>query len=86
MLKSQLEIAQKADIIAEKRYAVSKERFLIGRIDIIELNIALEEKDRSKQRYLAALRTFWAGFYEMRRLTLYDFLNNQPLEVDFENI
>ena len=86
MLKSQLEIAQKADVIAEKRYAVSKERFLIGRIDIIELNIALEEKDRSKQRYLTALRTFWRGFYEMRRLTLYDFLNDRPLEVDYENI
>lgn len=86
MLKSQLEIAQKADIIAEKRYAVSKERFLIGRIDIIELNLALEEKDRSKQRYLAALRTYWRGFYEMRRLTLYDFLNGQPLEVDYDEI
>jgi hypothetical protein len=27
MLKSQLEIAQKADIIAEKRYEVTRERF-----------------------------------------------------------
>ncbi len=86
MLKSQLEIAEKADIIAQKRYEVTRERFLIGRIDIIELNLALEEKDRSKQRYLAALRTYWRGFYEMRRLTLYDFLNNRPLEMDYENI
>lgn len=86
MLKSQLEIAQKADIIAQKRYDVTRERFLIGRIDIIELNLALEEKDRSKQRYLAALRTYWRGFYEMRRLTLYDFLNDRPLEVDYDEI
>lgn len=86
MLKSQLEIAGKADIIAQKRYDVTRERFLIGRIDIIELNLALEEKDRSKQRYLAALRTFWRGFYEMRRLTLYDFLNDRPLEVNYDEI
>ncbi len=86
MLKSQLEIAEKADIIAQKRYEVTRERFLIGRIDIIELNLALEEKDRSKQRYLAALRTYWRGFYEMRRLTLYDFLNNRPLEMDYDEI
>lgn len=86
MLKSQLEIAQKADIIAQKRYDVTRERFLIGRIDIIELNLALEEKDRSKQRYLAALRTYWRGFYEMRRLTLYDFLNDRPLQVNYDEI
>jgi outer membrane protein len=86
MLKSQLEIARKADVIAEKRYEVTMQRFMIGRIDVIELNLALEEKDRSKQRYLAAMRNYWRGFYEMRRITLYDFLNDQPLVVDFETI
>jgi outer membrane protein TolC len=86
MLKNQLEIAEKADIIAEKRYEVTLQRFLIGRIDVIELNLALEEKDRSKQRYLAAMRNFWRGFYEMRRITLYDFLNDRPLVVDFDTI
>jgi len=86
MLKSQLEIAQKADYIADKRYEVTRERFLIGRIDIIELNLAIEEKDRSKQRYLAAMRNYWRGFYEIRRLTLYDFLNDQPLAVDYTEI
>ncbi|MBS4012925.1 MAG: TolC family protein [Bacteroidetes bacterium] len=83
MLESQLNIAQKADVIAEKRYDVTLQRFLIGKIDIIELNLAIEEKDRSKQRYLAALRSYWRSFYEMRRLTHYDFLNDKPIEVDF---
>ncbi len=86
MLKSQLEIARKADVIAEKRYEVTLQRFMIGRIDVIELNLALEEKDRSKQRYLSAMRNYWRGFYEMRRITLYDFLNDQPLVVDFDTI
>ncbi len=82
MLKNQLELAQKADIIAQKRYDVTRERFLSGRIDITELNLSLEEKDRAKQRYLYALRTYWSGFYQMRHLTLYDFLNDQPIEVE----
>lgn len=86
MLKSQLEIAQKADVIAEKRHEVTLQRFMIGRVDVIELNLALEEKDRSKQRYLAAMRNYWRGFYEMRRITLYDFLNDRPLMVDFDEI
>lgn len=86
MLENQLEIARKADVIAEKRYDVTRERFLIGRIDIIDLNLALEEKDRAKQRYLAALRNYWRGFYEMRLITLYDFLNDKPIDADFSQI
>ncbi len=86
MLDRQLEVARTADLIAEKRYEVTRQRFLIGRIDIIELNLALEEKDRAKQRYLSALRNYWRGYYEMRRLTLYDFLNDRPITVDFDTI
>lgn len=86
MLDNQLEIARKADVIADKRYEVTRQRFLIGRIDIIELNLALEEKDRAKQRYLAALRNYWRGYYEMRLLTLYDFVNDEPIRVEFERI
>lgn len=81
MLENQLYISEKADMIAEKRYEVTRKRFMIGRVDIIELNLALEEKDRAKQRYLSAMRNYWRGFYEMRRLTHYDFLNNEPIEV-----
>ncbi len=86
MLESQMLVARKADEIADHRYEVTRQRFLIGRIDIIELNLALEEKDRSKQRYLQSLRNYWRGFYEMRLLTLYDFLNDRPLVVDFDEI
>jgi len=86
MLERQLMIAAKADTIADKRYEVSRQRYLIGRIDILELNIALEEKDRAKQRYLAALRNYWRGFYEMRRLTLYDFMDDGPITLNFSEI
>lgn len=86
MLERQLLIASKADTIAAKRYEVSRQRYLIGRIDILELNIALQEKDQAKQRYLAALRNYWRGFYEMRRLTLYDFKEDQPITLDFDEL
>lgn len=86
MLDRQLMIASKADTIADKRYEVSRQRYLIGRIDILELNIALEEKDRAKQRYLAALRNYWRGFYEMRRLTLYDFKEDGPITLNYNEI
>ncbi len=86
MQDNQLEVARRADEIADKRYEVTRQRFLIGRIDIIELNIALEERERAKQRYLSALRSYWRGYYEMRRLTLYDFVEDKPISVDFGRI
>ena len=86
MLPKQLGLAAKADTIALKRYEVTKQRFLIGRIDIIPLNLAQEAKDLAKQSYINSLRNFWASYYEMRKLTHFDFLNNKSITVNFDNI
>jgi outer membrane protein TolC len=79
VLISQLEITKKSDEIAQERYLVSQNRYLIGKVDITNLNIALTEKDSAKRSYLSALRSFWTSYYNLRRLTLYDFANNQKL-------
>jgi outer membrane protein len=85
MQKNQLKIAAKADTIGRKRFYVTKQRYLIGKIDITELNIALTEKDQAKQSYIQTLRNFWTNFYEVRRLTLYDFLKNEKLTLILVN-
>ncbi len=79
MLKKQLELAAKADTIAMKRYEVTKQRFLIGRIDIIPLNLAQEAKDLAAQNYINALRNYWTAYYEMRRMTHFDFVENKNI-------
>ena len=79
MLYLQLEITRKADEVALKRYNVSQNRYLIGKIDITNLNIALTEKDNAKRGYITALRLFWTAYYELRRLTLYDFAERKYL-------
>lgn len=73
MLRLQLEITRKSDQVAAERYNVSQNRYLIGKIDITNLNIALNEKDDAKRRYIQALRDFWRAYYNLRELTLYDF-------------
>ena len=73
MLRLQLEITRKSDEVAAERYNVSQNRYLIGKIDITNLNIALNEKDDAKRRYIQALRDFWVAYYNLRMLTLYDF-------------
>ncbi len=79
MLYLQLEITKKSDEVALKRYNVAQNRYLIGKIDITNLNIALTEKDAAKRSYITALQSFWTAYYEMRRLTLYDFAERKFL-------
>jgi len=79
MLRFQIEITKKSDEVAFERYNVAQNRYLIGKIDITNLNIALKEKDDAKRSYLEALKAFWIAYYELRRLTLYDFASQKYL-------
>ncbi len=82
----QLMIAAKADTIAQLRYDVTKQRFLIGKIDVLDLNVAQTEKDVAKRGYVSALRNYWNYFYTLRQITLYDFISDKPLETDFDQL
>lgn len=82
----QVNIAATAEKIAQSRYDVTKQRFLIGKIDVLNLNDALKEKDSSKRAYIQSLRNYWSYFYTLRQLTLHDFLTNSPLYQDFDII
>jgi len=79
MLRLQIEITRKSDEVASERYNVAQNRYLIGKIDITNLNIALKEKDEAKRNYILALKSFWTAYYDLRRLTLYDFWKKTPL-------
>lgn len=82
MQRNQLVIAEKSDTIALKRYEVTKQRYLIGKIDITDLNIALKEKDLARQGFVEALRNYWVSYFTIRKLTHYDFEKNQPISFD----
>lgn len=79
MLKLQIEITKKADEVAFERYNVAQNRYLIGKIDITNLNIALNEKDDAKRSYIDALKSFWIEYFNLRRLTLYDYVEQKYL-------
>jgi outer membrane protein TolC len=84
--QTQFDIAAKADTIAMSKYEVTKQRFLIGKIDVLELNIALTEKDSKRRGYIAALRNYWRNYYTLRQLTQYNFIENKPLVADYEEL
>lgn len=83
---NQVLIAAKADTIARKRYEVAKQRFLIGKISVLELNTASTEKDIALRNNLNAQKVYWTYFYNIRQYTLYDFIADIPIISDFQSL
>jgi outer membrane protein len=84
--KNQVSIAAKSDTVAMKRYEVTKQRFLIGKIAVLDLNDADTRKDQNRRAYVQSLQDYWNYFYNIRSLTLFDFINRKPLETDYEKL
>lgn len=77
--RSQLELSKRAADVADKRVNIAKSRYEIGKIDVTELNIALNEYQIARRAYYQALWALWTAHYEIRNLTLYDFVRQQSL-------
>ena len=74
-----LEVAAKADTVGARRFEVTKNRYVIGRIGMDNLYQAQTEKDGALREWLQALRGYWISYYRLRRLTMYDFVENRSL-------
>jgi outer membrane protein TolC len=83
---NQIHVAEKTDYTANKRNEVTQRLYVLGRTTIIELNSAITEKDAAKRNYINTLYTFWASYYNIRSMTLYDFEKNIFLTEDYESL
>lgn len=87
MQKNQVTIAAKSDTVAKKNYAVTKGRYLIGKMNsILDLNNAQIQADNAEKGYYQALQTYWRNYFELRKLTLFDFRTNRTLQFSFDDI
>ena len=78
-LQSALIISAKSDTIAQKRYEVARNRYMLGKISITDLGLAQEAKDIAVVDYVRMLQQYWQSYYDIRRVTLYDFEKNLPI-------
>lgn len=83
---SQVKNSAKADTVAQLGYNVTFQRFLIGKIDVIKLNIASTDQETARISYLNRLRDYWTSYFRLRSLTLFDFENNTPLQLSYDKI
>ncbi|MHB1049843.1 MAG: TolC family protein [Bacteroidota bacterium] len=78
-LQAQVALSGKADTVAQRRFDVARERFIIGKIDVPNLFLAQSEKDNAYRARIQTLSDYWITYFRLRRLTLYDFMLQQPL-------
>ncbi|WP_379086304.1 TolC family protein [Pedobacter sp. UC225_65] len=79
MMKEQILLTDAAEKIAAEKYKIASERYVLGNLSITDLSIAFQENDRAKRDYVSSLRDFWAAYYQLRYLSLYDFEQNRKI-------
>jgi outer membrane protein TolC len=64
-LKRQVHIAAQSDTVAQRRFEVTKNRYLIGKVDITHLFMAQQEQDLARRTYIQTLKNFWISYYQI---------------------
>lgn len=82
----QVRNAAKADTVAQKGYEVTFQRFLIGKVDVVKLNLARNDLESARKAYINAVKTYWDYYYRLRMLTLYDFVKKETLSAEYDKI
>ncbi|WP_430816225.1 TolC family protein [Carboxylicivirga sp. RSCT41] len=77
--EEQVAISAKADTVAQLGFNVTKQRFMIDKVDVLKLNAARNNLDNAKRNYINALSSYWRGYYIIRQITLYDFERDESL-------
>lgn len=86
-LKAQnIKNTQKGVELANKRYEITRQRYLSGNVDLLKLTSAIQAKNQAEIEYLQALEDYWTNYYEIQQLTLYDFLKNRKLDLEWEDL
>lgn len=65
--------------LAEKRFLIANERYVLGAISITEYTLAQRANDNIQRNYIQTLSDYWTRYYELRLLTAYDFFTQQQI-------
>ncbi|MEO0628564.1 MAG: TolC family protein, partial [Bacteroidota bacterium] len=73
-----LELAEDISRLAEERFSISQESYLLGAMPLTDLNLAQRSRDQSRRAYISQLRDYCVAFNRLSLLTGFDFINNIP--------
>jgi len=84
--RDQCMVSRRAGEISQRRYDLMTEKFKTGGVTVTELITAQNEKDEAQTKYMTDLGNYWKYYYELRKLTLHDFIEGEDLDVDYEEL
>lgn len=79
LLTDNIILSRVTDSVAERRFDIANRLFQLGKLSIVEINVAGSERDQARRAYISALRDYWNAYYLLRRLTMYDFTEQRAL-------
>ena len=63
LLRNQVGLSKKAYNASIKRLQITRKRYLIGKISITDLNIAVVEEESARTAYIQSIRDFWMAYF-----------------------
>jgi outer membrane protein TolC len=83
MQQQQIIIAAKSDTIAQKSYTLTQQRYMAGKdVTFLDINNAQVQSDNALKNYYNVMMNYWRSYYELRRLTLFDWTYREELYFD----
>ena len=86
MQQDLFQAASRAKDIASKRYELTLQDFATGKASVMELNTAQSEKESAYVKYLSEVANYWNNYFRIRKLTVYDFINEVDIFAEFEKL
>lgn len=69
MQARKVDVASRTNSLAAHRYEIARRLYIAGRNTILDLNVALSEKDTATRAYISSIKTYWTLYYTIRSLT-----------------
>lgn len=83
MQQQLITIAAKSDTVAQKSYLLTQQRYMAGKdVTFLDINNAQVQSDNSLKNYYNVMMNYWRSYFEIRRLTLYDWEQREDLSFD----
>ncbi len=82
----QYQLSERANKIANERYSITLENFATGSVSVTDLNTSQSEKDEANQTYVNELYNFWLYYYQLRQITLYDYISGTDISAEFDKL
>ncbi|PWG78157.1 TolC family protein [Pararcticibacter amylolyticus] len=79
--KGMLGSAQEVLSLANDAYRINKKRFIVGKADMSTLIFSLNRYKEAQRNYINSLKYYWASYYKIKKLTLYDFEKHRDISV-----